>query len=187
MIKKTLFLILLLFIFLYHLSANESPFGINAHAGSNNVLLKIKEAGIKWIRIDLYWSNIEREKGHFDFSEIDRIVDYSMNNGLSVLGVLSSSPGWSNNNRGINYPPDNIEDWANFVSIAASRYKDKIRYWNIWNEPNVEKFFLREKQFLLKKYSSRLQNPSEKRALIPLLQGLNWPTLKDRAVNGTSG
>lgn len=141
MIKKTASLIVFIIIFSLYFSANESPYGINAHTGSNNVLAKIKEAGIKWIRIDLYWSKIELARGDFDFSEIDRIIEYCMNNGLSILGVLSSSPGWSNNNKGINYPPDDVEDWKNFVSITVSRYKDKIRYWNIWNEPNVEKFF----------------------------------------------
>jgi len=148
--KKILFLLLFLFIFSLYSAADESPYGINAHAGSNNVLLKVKEAGIRWIRIDLYWSDLEREKGNFDFSEIDRIVDYSLGNGLSILGVLSSTPGWSNNNQGINYPPDNIDDWKNFVSITARRYKDKIRYWNIWNEPNVEKFFAPGKAVFVK-------------------------------------
>jgi len=99
------------------------------------------EAGIKWIRIDLYWSLIEKKRGEFDFTEIDRIVKYSNTNQLSILGVLSSTPTWSNNDKGANYPPDNIQDWKNFISVAVTRYKDDIRYWNIWNEPNVEKFF----------------------------------------------
>jgi len=138
--KQLLFVVFLIFFPLFF-SGNESPYGINAHAGSNEILAKVKEAGIKWIRIDLYWSVIEKEKGKFDYSEIDRIVKFSRENQLTILGVLSSSPDWSNNNKGDNYPPDNPENWRNFVSKTASRYKEDITYWNIWNEPNVKKFF----------------------------------------------
>jgi len=138
--KQLLFVIFLIFIPLIFFG-NDSPFGINAHSGSNEILAKVKDSGIKWIRIDLYWSQIEKEKGKFDYSEIDRIVKYSRENQLAILGVLSSSPGWSNNNKGRNYPPDNLEYWRNFVSVTVSRYKNDIQYWNIWNEPNVKNFF----------------------------------------------
>ncbi len=138
--KQLLFVISLILIPTFFFG-NDSPYGINVHVGSNEILSRVKEAGIEWIRIDLYWSLIEIEKGKFDFEEIDRIVKYSRENQLTILGVLSSSPDWSNNNKGRNYPPDNTGDWRNFVSVTASRYKNDIRYWNIWNEPNVEKFF----------------------------------------------
>lgn len=139
--RKTSIIFILLIIIPFFFFGDESPFGINAHNDNNMVLDKVKEAGIKWIRIDLYWSLIEKEKGQYDYNEIDRIVEYCKSNQLSILGVLSSSPGWSNNNKGANYPPEDPEDWRNFVSVSVSRYRDNIRYWNIWNEPNVEKFF----------------------------------------------
>jgi len=140
-IKKAFFLALIFLIPMSSSPGDDSPYGINAHVGENPVLEKVTEAGIQWIRIDLYWNHIESEKGVFNFSEIDRIVDYSMANGLSILGVLSGSPGWSNGGKGVNYPSDHREDWEFFITRAVSRYKDRIRYWNIWNEPNVEKFY----------------------------------------------
>jgi beta-glucosidase/6-phospho-beta-glucosidase/beta-galactosidase len=37
-------------------------------------------------------------------------------------------------------PPTNNERamaaWLRFVEAVVTRYKDKIRYWEIWNEPN---------------------------------------------------
>jgi polysaccharide biosynthesis protein PslG len=37
-------------------------------------------------------------------------------------------------------PPTNNDQamaaWLRFVEAAITRYKDKIRYWEVWNEPN---------------------------------------------------
>lgn len=34
-----------------------------------------------------------------------------------------------------------IEAWLNFVGAVVNRYKDKIQYWEIWNEPNHRKYW----------------------------------------------
>ena len=35
----------------------------------------------------------------------------------------------------------NIEDWRNYVRTVATRYKGKIPYYEIWNEPNLKHYF----------------------------------------------
>jgi hypothetical protein len=151
-VRKTPAILLILILFLSAVARGDgSPFGINAHTGSDAVLMKVREAGIKWVRIDLYWSHIEKVKGKRDFSGIDRIVRYCRENGLGILGVLSSTPAWSNQGKGLNYPPDNVDEWRSFVLETAERYENDIRYWNIWNEPNVEKFFAPGKDVFVEK------------------------------------
>src|SRR5438132_1581089 len=34
-------------------------------------------------------------------------------------------------------PPKDLQDYANFVRAVASRYKGRIRAYEIWNEPNL--------------------------------------------------
>jgi hypothetical protein len=34
-------------------------------------------------------------------------------------------------------PPDNYEDFGDFIYTLVSRYKGRIRYYQIWNEPNI--------------------------------------------------
>jgi len=34
-------------------------------------------------------------------------------------------------------PPDNYEDYGDFVYAVVSRYRGRIRYYQIWNEPNI--------------------------------------------------
>ena len=116
-------------------------YGINVHTAKNEVLAKVKAAGIAWMRIDVSWPLIESAKGNYNFSETDRVAAYAEANGLSVYATIAYTPGWANGNAGINYPAVNINEWKNFVAIVISRYKAKIKYWGIWNEPNLRNFF----------------------------------------------
>lgn len=132
-------------------NVSTSPYGINIHLSGNDVLEKVKDAGIKWIRIDINWFAVERTMGNFDYTNIDRVVNYADANGLSILGTLAYTPGWANNNKGINYPPDNSYHWKYFVQQTVLRYKDAIKYWCIWNEPNLDQFFAEGKDAFLEK------------------------------------
>ncbi|MEN8152896.1 MAG: glycosyl hydrolase [Acidobacteriota bacterium] len=138
---KTKLSILLIFLLILMIKGDESQFGINAHVSQNRVLNRIKTCGIQWVRIDLEWAKIENTEGEFYYFEADRVIDRSNSNGLSILGILYGSPGWSNKKKGPNYPPLNPGDWRRFVRKTVNKYKNSIKYWNIWNEPNVEKFF----------------------------------------------
>ena len=130
--------------FFIHLPAanvSASSYGINAHLAGNEVLQKIKDAGIKWIRIDINWSAIEKNLGDFNYTDVDRVVNYADANDLSILAILAYTPAWANSNKGINYPADNVYYWKYFVQQTVYRYSSKIKYWVIWNEPNLEEFF----------------------------------------------
>ncbi|MCP2604257.1 endo-1,4-beta-xylanase, partial [Candidatus Aminicenantes bacterium AC-708-M15] len=120
---------------------NPSPYGINGHVPKNRTLSLIKNAGIKWVRVDFNWYEIESSKGNFNWKEMDRVVNNSIDKGLSILGVLAYTPSWANNGKSKNYPPLKKQYWTNFVKKVVRRYKSKVKYWSMWNEPNLEKFW----------------------------------------------
>ena len=117
------------------------PYGINVHLAENNTLARVRTAGIAWIRIDVNWSVIETSKGKFNYIEVDRVVNYATANGLSIYASIGFTPGWANGKKGKTYPATNVTDWKNFVARTIARYKSKIKYWGIWNEPNLKIFF----------------------------------------------
>ncbi len=121
--------------------ASAINYGINAHVPDSKTLQLIKAAGIQLIRIDINWYEVEPKKGLYDWSRIDAVVAQAKKLGLEILGLLAYTPSWANGGKGINYPPDNVEDWKRFVKAAVTRYRGKIKYWNLWNEPNVEEFW----------------------------------------------
>jgi hypothetical protein len=38
---------------------------------------------------------------------------------------------------GTRAPPDDMEDYGDFVEAVAARYRDRITYYQLWNEPNI--------------------------------------------------
>lgn len=90
-------------------------------------------AGVKWTREEFHWNWIERTQGTFDFSFFDQLVDAATTHGISVYGLMCYWTEWSQ-------PPftdEFIEHYCNYLRAVVTRYKDRIRHWEIWNEPNI--------------------------------------------------
>lgn len=150
--KKT---VLFLTLSLLLLGEKIINYGINAHVPNERLITLIKQAGIQLIRIDINWYEVEPEKGKYNWERIDEVVRLAVERNIEILAVLAYTPRWANGGKGINYPPDDVEDWKRFVSRAVRRYKNKIKYWNLWNEPNVEKFWALDAEA----YVRRILNP----------------------------
>ncbi len=134
-----------------------NPLGVNTflHEEVNpervdQTLDMIADAGFTWIRQIFVWSDIERAPGvywdeHQDVStwdKYDRIMDAAAERGLDVVVRLDKPPVWAQEERGNvdvfpDGPPDDYQDYADFVTTVVERYQDQINYVQIWNEPNL--------------------------------------------------
>lgn len=98
---------------------------------------------------DAAWPNLEPERGRWDFARLDRYVAMARLAGVEILLPLGLSPRWASARPGerSSYSPGNaaeprdLEDWRNYVRTVATRYKGRIRDFEIWNEPNEVSFF----------------------------------------------
>lgn len=99
--------------------------------------------GARWVRLDIDWSVIEPERGRFDWSDHDRLIDAASSAGLEVLGMLAYSPAWARPpDTGTKHPPNDEEDFASFAARAVARYRPEgVTAWQIWNEPNSHLFW----------------------------------------------
>ena len=52
-------------------------------------------------------------------------------------GAAGPPAGWAGGGFPTNGPPDNHQDFGDFVYAVASRYRGRIRAYQIWNEPNL--------------------------------------------------
>lgn len=89
-------------------------------------------AGVKWSREEFNWSRIEPERGRYNWSFYDRMVDTALAYGISVYGLISYWSPWTKP-----CTPEGIADYAAYCKALVSRYKDKIKHWEVWNEPNI--------------------------------------------------
>lgn len=111
----------------------------------------VRDAGLHFIRQEFTWEDIEiHGKGDFidrrndpagvdAWAKYDHIVDLAEERGLTIIARLSNPPAWSRatgDEMGTNAPPDNLNDFADFAAAVAERYRGRIRYYQIWNEPN---------------------------------------------------
>ncbi len=131
-----------------------SPYGVNTfleqevdEAKLRQTLQLVRDAGFSWIRQEFPWRDIEiSAKGDYwdhkwnqsAWDKYDRIVTLAGEYGLNVIARLDAPPDWSRQDNRIFYrPPDNYADFGDYVSAVVSRYRGKVRYYQIWNEPNI--------------------------------------------------
>jgi hypothetical protein len=98
--------------------------------------------GAKWLRVDVDWSVIERQRGTFDWSIPDRVINGARARGMSVLGMLAYTPAWARPAGTTDKcPPTDVGAFANFARAAAEHYQGVVSAFEIWNEPNSRHFW----------------------------------------------
>ena len=138
--------------------AGVNPFGVNVFleqevdpAKREQVVRMASEAGFHWLRQEFPWEDIEiHGKGDFEdrrneparsaWEKYDHIVDLAETYDLELIVRLSNPPTWSRADgdaRGTFAPPDNLNDYGDFVAAVVERYKGRVHTYQIWNEPNI--------------------------------------------------
>ena len=100
-------------------------------------LRAMRALGVRRLRVDLSWAFVERQRGRYDWSANDRVFGAARDAGLQVLAVVGYAPSWATSASGT---PD-AAGFADFVSDAARRYSSTVTAWEIWNEPNLDRFW----------------------------------------------
>jgi len=133
-----------------------SYWGIQAGAYDEKTLSMARAIGVKWTRVLFGWGGVEREKGHFDWSRSDESVDALLRFGITPFVTLTNGNAmytgvgrYDDPKLAAIYgdsPAPPLDDttraaWLVFVEHAIKRYKDRIRYWEVWNEPNHRKYW----------------------------------------------
>src|SRR5437879_5162895 len=105
------------------------------------------QANIDWVRLGLYWQDVEPSPGQFDFQADDALIASTRATQLNVLAILAYSTTWSTSARAdspanlTHYPPRDYGEWANYVAAIVTRYKSHVHYWEVWNEPDLAEFW----------------------------------------------
>lgn len=111
----------------------------------------LHESGIGLIRQEFQWIEIEPyakgeridTHGVDAWKKYDRIVALAHGLGIEVMARLDRPPAWAtpgfnpHTNPSIQMPPADFNDFADFAAAVAARYRDKVKYFQIWNEPNL--------------------------------------------------
>ncbi|MBI2861196.1 MAG: cellulase family glycosylhydrolase [Chloroflexi bacterium] len=125
--------------------APSGPFiyGVQAHlwqTDRDRTLSMARAAGFTGVKQQVRWDAIEPTKGARDWSELDRIVAAAQANGLRLLLSVLGAPLWATGpveGGVVSSPPQNYDDFANFIGEMAARYRGRVAGYEVWNEQNL--------------------------------------------------
>ena len=65
----------------------------------------------------------------------DTMVQQAAQYGMNLTVLVQGTPGWANGDKGRQWVPDNVQDYADFMFAISRRYPT-IQRWMIWGEVN---------------------------------------------------
>ena len=105
----------------------------------------VAKSGVKWARLQSGWQRTEKEKGVYDFEWLDIIVDKMLEIGVEPwLCLCYGNSLYTESAKkvfgAVGCPPIKTEEerkaWSNYVKATVIHFKGRIRYYEVWNEPD---------------------------------------------------
>lgn len=106
---------------------------------------KVAQIGVKKARIQSGWARCEKEKGVYSFEWLDSIVDNLVERGIEPwICLCYGNPVYTEAAKkvfgAVGCPPIFTEEekqaWINYTKATVKRYKGKVNYFEVWNEPD---------------------------------------------------
>jgi YVTN family beta-propeller protein/VCBS repeat-containing protein len=125
------------------IAVNAQQMYFYSQTDTNKAMGLLKDAGIDTIRILMPWAGVEPADNTFDWAAVDRMVNSANANGIKVLAVLNSTPDWAAVPDQPPYAgePQDLDEFRDYVTQVATRYKGKVTDYEIWNEQNASIFW----------------------------------------------
>jgi len=102
----------------------------------------LKRTGVDLLRISFGWDAIEAEKDQYDWLFWDDYVDIATNQyGITLVPYICYTPRWNSRGDSLwfwNDQPLDFEEFGEFMFDLVTRYKDNIKTWELWNEPDLD-------------------------------------------------
>jgi O-antigen ligase len=132
--------------------ADRLRFGVNtslaqySDADLDARLAQLAKTGVQYVRQEFRWTDIEPEKGKYNWETPDRIFKALQRHKLQALAVIVTTPPWARKSTGNpavatieTTPPERPEEYGFFVAAFMQRYDSSgnIIAFQIWDEPNL--------------------------------------------------
>ena len=97
------------------------------------------------------WPDLEPSRGRWQFDTLDKYVALAEQHNTEILLPLAVTPQWASarpevksgwQKPGLTAEPRETDDWQDYVRQVATRYKGRIFAYEIWNEPNLQQYWI---------------------------------------------
>jgi hypothetical protein len=97
------------------------------------------------------WRAIHTAVDTYEWARLDAMVDFYTSKGVKITYVACATPQWLAMDphaphfapwlgEGSNSLPYDVDEWNKFIWNLATRYRGRIHYYEIWNEPQLADF-----------------------------------------------
>jgi len=94
--------------------------------------------GVDIARIPIYWSQCEPRDGEWNWERSDGGVAAYAAQGVGAFGLIMNTPRWAKAHGPKSENPfPRLDAWRDFITHLARHYCGRIRYWEVWNEPDI--------------------------------------------------
>jgi len=114
------------------------PWQLQNPRDRERVFAGVEATGARTVRVDFPWVLVESNPGHHAWGQLDAIVAAADRHGLELLPMVAYVPPWASQSGDLWAFPDS-EAFEDFFATALRRYP-RIPAWELWNEPNFERF-----------------------------------------------
>lgn len=127
----------------------EAYFGMHIHRAVTGAWPSVPFGSWRLWDAMVAWPQLQPRPDTWNFETLDRYVDMAEQHHVEIVLPLGLSPQWASARPsessaykpGNAAPPKDAETWRNYVRTVGSRYKGRIKYFEIWNEPSSTKFW----------------------------------------------
>lgn len=115
-------------------------FGICLHSQRFDYDVQVHEAlaaswsGAKVFREDIVWRHVQNAPDAWDWARYDQLIEIYARYGMELQGIFIGTLPW--NSKQMHEGDTPPEEWGEFVRRFTERYHDRVRYMEVWNEPN---------------------------------------------------
>jgi O-antigen ligase len=106
-------------------------------------LRRLQQSGFGWVRQRLDWGQLEPTPGVYQWTVSDDLLAAITAADLIPVIVLDGSPAWARRPQDVGAhdnpfaPPADPQTFAAFAGVFAARYSSSLRFYQIWDEPNL--------------------------------------------------
>ena len=129
-------------------------FGTNSHISRwsrTDQEREIEAAGLcgaKVVRDGVEWGGIQPARGEWNFKSMDYLVNHLAEQGIEMQSLFAFTAKWAapiekqNSKNWLDWSrcQPNLDAWREYCRTMAGRYRGRIRYWEVWNEPDLSGF-----------------------------------------------
>ncbi|WP_043586534.1 sugar-binding protein [Geminisphaera colitermitum] len=125
-------------------------FGLSVHTQHYPRIVQEREAlaaawcGAKIYREDIYWRHVQPRRDAWTWNRYDSLMSVYDKYDMEMQGIYVYVPNWAHQS----FLTDRVlDDWGTFVREVARHYRGRIRYMEVWNEPDIQSTFRNDPAF----------------------------------------